>query len=117
MAAEWCDYLESHARRIYSLPKSPSFLPALIVAGKLKQGDLKNGFTARDVYRRCWAGVGLVELTNAALARLVETNWLREEPHKPTSKGGCPTITYLVNPKISGQRRTEQMPSGSTEAT
>ena len=55
LAAESCDYLESHARRIYYLAGNIAQRAAGNLSRKIKQGALNDGFTARDVYRKCWS--------------------------------------------------------------
>jgi hypothetical protein len=103
LAAEWCAYLESHARRIYSLVKTPSLFSAMALADKLTgptRTPLGNWFTAREVFRKQWSGVNTYELINAALARLEETNWIRSVVVSPSESGGRPTVRYEINPKI-----------------
>jgi hypothetical protein len=55
LAAAWCEYLESHARRIYGLVTNASQQAAAALASKIRAGKLADGgFTARDVYRQNW---------------------------------------------------------------
>ena len=95
MAAEWCAYLESHARRIYSLVKNPSLFSAMALADKITdpatKTPLENGFTAYDVSRRQWSGVNTYDLIHAALARLEEAGWIRSIVAPPSKSGGKPT--------------------------
>ena len=111
MAAEWCAYLESHARRIYSLVKNPSLFSAMSLADKITDPStktpLENGFTAYEVSRRQWRGVNTHELINAALARLEEANWIRSIVAPPSKSGGKPTVRYEIHPEII-QRRDER---------
>jgi Protein of unknown function (DUF3987) len=48
-AAKWCDFLESHARRIYGLAIDIRFEAASKLAKKIKAEELPNPFTTRDV--------------------------------------------------------------------
>ena len=48
-AAEWCDYLETHARRIYGLSANVAIESAKRLLEKIEDGLLLDGFTARDV--------------------------------------------------------------------
>jgi hypothetical protein len=74
----WCDYLESHARRIYGLICDPPTQAAPKLVEKIKRGDLGERFTARDVYRKDWhllndRASGVVE---AACEILEDAGWL-----------------------------------------
>jgi Protein of unknown function (DUF3987) len=108
MAAEWCAYLESHARRIYSLVKTPSLFSAMALADKITDPStktpLENGFTTREVFRRKWSGADTYELIHAALARLEEANWIRGVVVPPSKNGGRPTVHYEINPEIIHRR-------------
>ena len=60
LAADWCDYLEQHARKIYSPELQPDVTAAHRLAAKIKAGDIQDGQTVREIYRCQWSG-----LTNA----------------------------------------------------
>ena len=63
LALQWCNYLESHARRIYALANNPSLAAALALSQKLQDSDvslgdwlemasplmISNGSTGRDL--------------------------------------------------------------------
>lgn len=88
MAIEWAGYLRSHAERLYHSQSAPE-----IVAAKrlIKSKDrLPSAFTARDIYRRNWEGLGR-EGASAALALLVDYGHLYEMVE---STGGRPTKSY-----------------------
>jgi hypothetical protein len=97
-AIAWCDYLETHARRLYS----PALDPALAAARELDKhilaGDLPDPFTARDVSQRGWRLLDR-ERTMAALAYLEDLDRVRGVP---VQTGGRPTIRFSVNPKLAG---------------
>lgn len=95
MAADWCDYLESHARRIYSLLGDVSTRASAELAKRLRKGMLADGFTLRDIYRKGWHLLDR-ELAREACRELVEAGWLRET----ISEQGKTTTTYSINPKI-----------------
>lgn len=57
-AALWCEYLEEHAWKIYSSTEVPLSNHIKKIIHKIKEGKLKDGFTARDVYHgKHWAGL------------------------------------------------------------
>ena len=95
-AAAWCEYLESHARRIYGLVGNVGQRAAAELAKKLKAKKLQEGFTVRDVYRNQWHLLTSKEAVKAACDELAEAGWLQEIVPKDSKK----RIAYLVNPKI-----------------
>lgn len=101
-AVEWTRLLEQHARRIYAAATNGDAAGARVLADKLRSGAIKDGFRARDVYRRQWAGLSDKDETNAAIAMLTDLGWLREERLAPGSKGGQPGEVYRINPAARG---------------
>jgi hypothetical protein len=99
-AAQWCEYLEKHARRIYGMAEDITARAAGSLSKKIKNGNLEDNFTAREVHRKGWELLTEIETVNAALTDLVEANWLREIPILPTEKGGRKTMNYQINPEI-----------------
>ena len=99
-AAQWCEYLEKHARRIYGMAEDITARAAGSLSKKIKNGNLKDNFTAREVHRKGWELLTEIETVNAALTDLVEANWLREIPILPTVKGGRRSMNYQINPEI-----------------
>jgi hypothetical protein len=108
-AIAWCEYLESHIRRIHEMVSSPSLASAAVLADKLGSPEtkthLETGFTERDVARRCWKGVDTDGLVASALARLEEMHWIRRVKVGPGPKGGHPTCKYEINPAILERRK------------
>ncbi|WP_295525625.1 YfjI family protein [uncultured Pseudacidovorax sp.] len=97
-AASWCEYLAGHARRVYGLVEASKVNTARMVARRLQQGKLLDGFTVRDVVRKQWAGVTSSMQAEGALATLEEGGWVQGvETDNPT---GRPTVRYYINPKI-----------------
>ena len=47
LAVDWCQYLESHARRIYAMAESPEHEAAVKLAEKIKAKVLPNPFTCK----------------------------------------------------------------------
>jgi hypothetical protein len=98
-ACAWGDYLESHARRVYSQGLAPDDIAARALADRIITGDLTGLFTARDVYRRHWAGLPTREDAQKGIDVLVELGWLAETREHT---GGRPSIKYAINPAIKG---------------
>ena len=104
MAAAWCEYLESHSRRIYGMAEDITARAAGILADRIQAGKLGNNFTAREVQRKGWELLTEKEVVKGALQDLVEANWLREKILSATSKGGPIKVEYEINPKITSDR-------------
>jgi hypothetical protein len=100
LAARWCDYLETHARRIYGMNATPAQTTALNLLKRIKAGDLPNPFTAKDAYRKCWHGLGSREEVESACNVLIDANYLKiETPQKP-KVGKAPLPKYFVSPLL-----------------
>ena len=87
-------YLESHARRVYGGADAAEVAAAKAILAHIRQDDLKDGFTARDVQRHCWSNLSDRQQVQAGLDLLVELDWLTVVK---TISSGRPKITYTIN--------------------
>lgn len=94
-AFRWSDYLESHARRAYALSLDDAEA-ARAIWRKVSKGDLAGPFTARDVQRKRWSGLGDKERVAAGIAALLEADWIGATD---VETGGRPSTVYFPNPK------------------
>jgi putative DNA primase/helicase len=99
-AADWCIYLESHARRAYSCVASMTLRSAAALAEKLQAGVLGRRFSIRDVYRSNWTALDTPELARTAVDQLMDARWIRRAKAGSAPKGGRPSETYDVNPAV-----------------
>ena len=106
MAAEWCEYLETHSRRVYGMAEDMTARAAGILADRIQAGKLENNFTAREVQRKGWELLTEIDVIKGALQDLVEANWLREIKLPKTTKGGPTKVEYEINPKITSDEAT-----------
>jgi putative DNA primase/helicase len=97
-ALMFSEYLESHARRIYSYASRPDIDAAKTILAKIKSGKLSESFKARDIYRNGWSGLTTHEETWPAIRLLTEYGYLTEAEDKET--GGRPSQTFIVHPSI-----------------
>ena len=113
-AAAFCEYLESHARRVYGLVADIDQQAAAVLAEKIQVGKLKDGFTVRDIYRKEWHLLKKKELAQSACDELVEAGWLKVEDQRQSGVGRTPLPNHRINPnvKISGD-----IPKGITDKT
>ncbi|SCA62558.1 hypothetical protein SCG7109_AB_00330 [Chlamydiales bacterium SCGC AG-110-M15] len=97
-AIEWCDYLMSHAKRLYSSAGEPEAKAGLELLKKIQQGYLKEGFTPRDVYSgRHWFMLSNRNEVDIALKELQDLGWVRV---KTLSTGGRPKVVVYLHPKL-----------------
>lgn len=101
-AAATCEYLEAHARRVYScvttrVQRSAAQLAQRIATGKI---GAEGAFTLRDLYQKNWASLDTPEAAQSAVDRLVDLDWLRPvDPDQDRRRGRPASARYLVNPK------------------
>jgi hypothetical protein len=107
-AIGWCKYLETHARRCYGLLADDGLRAAQALADKLRQGKLKDGFTAREVRRNQWRFLTAENAVQAALEWLEDEEWLRVELGAVEPGPGRRTIRYLINPRCVGKLSADQ---------
>jgi hypothetical protein len=95
-ALAWAKYLETHAQRAYGSVTAASADTAKAIFAKIRSGHLKTEFRSRDVWRPGWSRLTDRDAVNAALAMLVDYDWLAQ---RRVETMGRPAITYSVNPK------------------
>jgi putative DNA primase/helicase len=96
------EYFESHARRLHGSGQRATVRAARAVLEKARAGALPDAFTARDVYRNQWAGLGDRATVADALDMLAAHGWLTEAAIGTGAEGGRPTTTYSLS---EGARR------------
>ena len=101
-AAAWCEYLESHARRIYSCVVTPQLRAAGELADKIKRRKVgKDGcFSCREVYLKGWSGLDSPEAVKQAAEALRDSGWVRPLAGDSGPSGGRPSNRYEVNPGV-----------------
>jgi putative DNA primase/helicase len=100
-AIAWCDYLESHARRLYSSAENPALEGARTLLKRIEDGDIKDGSTLREVYRgKHWSRLATPEEVVAAANLLEDYGWVRVETLKT---GGRPATRLRLHPVLKGE--------------
>ena len=100
MAVRWCNYLMSHARRIYGLLNTAPLEAAKELLRHLKAGDLKDGFKVRDVVQKGWSQLKTTEQATAAISELVACHYLHEVEPPDVTTGRPPAPYYLIHPNL-----------------
>jgi hypothetical protein len=99
-AAAWCEYLRTHAERLYSSAQNPAMEAARALLERIRKGDVKDGSTVREIYRKQWAKLSSPETVNAAAEVLEEFGWLRVET---INTGGRSTTKVHLHPSLRGK--------------
>ena len=92
----FCQYLMSHANRVYSASQSPERNHASSLLIAIRAGRLGRLFATRQVYRLHRRGLDSPERATAALRLLEEHGWIRQTAGE--SRMGRPSETWDVNP-------------------
>lgn len=101
MAATWCDYLESHAGRIYGAATMPGMDAAREIIKHIRRGEIKDGDTARSIYRgREWSRLTTPDEVRTGLEVLQEYDWLTVNKTSAGDRGGRPSEIIRLNPMI-----------------
>ena len=97
MATAWCDYLESHAYRLYGGMTAPGMEAAREITKHLRRGAIRDGATLREIWRPQWSKLTSSEEVKAGIEVLVEYDWLTVDKEQT---GGRPTERICLNPRI-----------------
>jgi hypothetical protein len=100
-AAAWCEYLETHATRLYSSAENPTMEGARALLDRIRKGDVSDGDSTRSVYRRHWAKLSTPEEVSSACQILEEFGWLRIEVAKTSGRS---TTRLRLHPTLREQR-------------
>jgi len=96
-AAAWCEFLESHAARLYASAQDPGIASARELLRHIERGDLTDGFTHRDIYRKGWSRLANPDESQAAMKILTDYGWILAEDVETTGRG---KITFSIHPKL-----------------
>jgi putative DNA primase/helicase len=96
MAVQWCEYLESHAGRVYAMATCPERQVALPLLRRMMAWPKDEPIRVRAIRLKGWSGLSGTESIQSALDLLIESGWIQAIPIRPLS--GRPTAEYLVHP-------------------
>jgi hypothetical protein len=93
-------YLESHVRRAYASARGPLEQVEAELVRRLQNGDLKDGFTGRQIQRK-WGRDYLADWIEQALENREEAGWVRQIPRPEQAGRGRPASrAWEINPRI-----------------
>ncbi len=96
-AAAWCEYLRTLAERLHGSAESPVVEGAQALLSRIRKGDVGDGATVREVYRKQWSWLSAPEEVAAAAAVLEDYGWLRVEK---LETGGRPSTRIRLHPTL-----------------
>ena len=99
-AAAWCEYLRTHAERLYSSSQNPAMEAARALLEHIRKGEVKDGSPVREIYRKQWAKLSSPDTVYKAAEVLEEFGWLRVEA---TKTGGRSTKKVHLHPTLRAQ--------------
>lgn len=97
LAAEWCSFLQGHAKKLYSMASLSDLDAAEEILKRIKARNIEDKFTARDIYTRHWKHLSKPEDVKTALDLLCDYGYLFA---LPDDTGGRPKTRYYFNPAI-----------------
>ncbi|MDD5463171.1 MAG: YfjI family protein [Methylococcales bacterium] len=97
LAVKWCEYLESHARRIYAMAESPEHEATVRLADKIKAGCLHSPFKSRLIQQKGWHGLKDKQEVDAACNILIDESWLMMTRKPKPATGRPPLPEYYIN--------------------
>jgi hypothetical protein len=120
MAVRWCEYLESHALRVYAMATNPERQVALPLLRRLVAWPDGKPIRVRAIREHGWQGLTSTDAIEAALELLIEAGWVQSIPVRPVS--GRPTVEYRCHPEAAeflkpprrGTLKTPETPSGDS---
>ncbi len=103
-AITYIEVLKSHARRVFALGENQIFALANTLLGKIRNGDLAQGFTGREVMRKQWSGLKSKDTLQDVLSLLIDYGYLRE---LQTDGEGRRTVKYFFHPSLEKEVKNE----------
>lgn len=97
-AVSYAAYLKSHADRIYASVSGHDHAAVRLLAGRLLDGQLADGFSCRTLTLKGWSGLATREQAQAAIDALVEYGWLTETEIRT---GGRPSVKYALSSEVT----------------
>jgi putative DNA primase/helicase len=91
-------YLGKHMERVYGCIQEPAQKAETLLAQRLKERQLRDGFSVRDITRKCWSHLSKPDIVESALQGLEDKGWIRLLPI--TTNVGRPTSRWEINPEV-----------------
>lgn len=100
-ALQWHNFLYSHAERCYAGVTTGQTEGARLLLDHIRKGELGDGFTVRDVYRKGWSLLGNTKEATEAAEFLTDMGWIRGvRDDRKSIIEGKPTTRYFIHPTL-----------------
>ena len=100
-ALKWHSFLFSHAERCYAGISGTSLHGARLLLNHIKNSELQDGFTVREIYRKGWSLLATPKEATEAAEHLCDLGWVRSvKDERKSSTDGRPTTRYLTHPSL-----------------
>ena len=99
-AIAYTEVLTTHARRVFALGENQIFSLAQTLIGKIKKGELGQGFTGREVARKQWSGLKTPDTVKDVLSLLIDYGYLKTID---TQGEGRHTTKYFIHPSLESE--------------
>lgn len=100
-AIHWHIFLFAHAERCYSGVTSNQTEGARALLDHIRKGELGDGFTVRDIYRKGWSLLGNTKEATEAAEFLSDMGWVRGvRDERQSITEGKPTTRYFIHPNL-----------------
>ncbi len=96
-AADWCEFLEAHARKVYATELYPGVQSAHFLKEKIGIGEVVDKQSLREIYRHHWTGLKNPAQVKTALEILEEAGWVRVDD---VQTDGRPGQVLRLNPDL-----------------
>jgi putative DNA primase/helicase len=97
-ALDMAEYLETHVRRVYGATDAVDIIAAEAILAHIRRGDLKDGFTVREVHHKNWSRLTDCNHVQRGIDLLVELDHLAADASDAKPAGGRPKVSYRINP-------------------
>ncbi|MGZ6389580.1 MAG: phage NrS-1 polymerase family protein [Ktedonobacterales bacterium] len=103
-AVTWCEYLESHARRLYAHAENPALERARALFDHIQAGEVRDGTPVRQIYRHQWSRLLTPDEVSDAIKLLEAFGWVRSDVRQETRRGR-PSDVLRIHPALSKKQR------------
>ena len=98
LAIKWCDFLEQHARKLYSQEINAELVSAIALLEKIEEGKVKDKDTIKSIYDHHWQDLGTKQEVKTALTVLEQYNHARTKKEKSSKGKGRPSEVIRIHP-------------------
>jgi len=92
-------------RRVYGAGILAEVAAAKAILRRIKNGDLVDGFSAREIQGKQWSHLTESHHITAGLDLLADHNFVAAQDRPSGLKGGRPSAAYQINPAVKPKNK------------